>query len=550
LLGLGYLAAALALLIVALNLTWLRSDLYATWASRQASRERRIPGERGAILDRKGRPLALSLLGYAVASYRPEVARPAEEAEQLAPLLGMDRSTLVQRMMSGEYVYLARRLPPERALEIEKLSKEGKLPGILLEPDPRRIYPAGATSLLGFVGADGRGLEGLEYALDAVLTGASGETALEESVTGRLPLPGGARMTPTRRGADVVLSIDEDLQAVAEVALSRAVERTGARGGCVLVFHLEEGDLLAAASWTAPHAQGGPSPSQNFCFNRAYEPGSAMKAITFAGLLATGLALDQKVEVPPRVEVGGWSFHDAEPHPRRVVTVEDVIAESSNVGTILLARRLGADGLLENMRRLGLGSPTGVGFPGEAAGILPGRDGISASTWATLAIGQGVAVTPLQMVQALGAVATGGSMVRPRLLREVVREGRREPVPSRPPLRVLGPEVAKELTRALEAVVARGTGQKAAVPGYRVAGKTGTARKPRPDGKGYGPGYLASFYGFAPVSRPVLVVGVVLDEPTPIWGGEAAAPVFREVMARALGSLGIPPDEPPPPSQG
>lgn len=547
-LGLGGVVARLTVLQVR------EAEAYASLALEQRIREIPLPATRGSILDRTGEELALSLEARAVYADPRYVRDPVGTARRLAGILGGRVRQLVRKLRSeGSFVYLARQVDLQLAARVERLG----LPGIGFLEESKRHYPARglvAPQVLGFVGLDGEGLAGLEYQYEDVLSGRPGTRETEIDPFGR-PIPHGVhREVPPVPGDDVVTTIDKNLQFRAQLALSRAVRRNHAKGGTVVVLDPHSGDVLAMATypWFDPNlvAELSPWALRNHTRNRAvtdvYEPGSVNKVITAAAAVEERvLPLAQRLEVPYRWRIGDKVFSDDHPHPVQAMTLGDIIAHSSNIGTILVAGRLGAEALAQYLARFGFGQKTGVGFPGESAGILPALYEYWDTSMGTLPIGQGVAVTPLQMAAVYGAIATGGEWVQPRLVRGTVDpSGRFHPAP--PPLsrRVVSERTARVVTRMLAYAVRAGTGTNAQIAGYWLAGKTGTARKPLPNALGYSEDkHVASFIGFLPASDPQVVIAAMLDEPTTVYGGVAAAPLFREVALHAIGRLRIAPGE-------
>jgi cell division protein FtsI (penicillin-binding protein 3) len=395
----------------------------------------------------------------------------------------------------------------------------------------------------------------VEYQKDQQLAGHAGSTVVERDPNGR-QLPGGRVVQSAQPGQGLVLTIDRSLQFDAEQALSNEIVTSNARGGIAVIMDSHSGDILAMANMVAG-ANGAPpgqAPS-NSALTNVYEPGSVTKVVTIGGALQNHVITpDQRFSVPDSTQVAGSVFHDAEGHPTQSMSVSDILAQSSNVGTIGIAQQLGKNQLASYLRAFGLGKRTGLGFPGESAGLLLDPAHESGTDIATVPIGQGEAVTAVQMLDAYNAVANGGSFVPPRLVRATIgSDGAQHAVSTQQPHRIISPGTAQQLTTMLQQVVQSGTGTTAALSGYSVAGKTGTAQKPNVNGPGYQPGaYMATFVGFVPAQRPALTAIVVLDQPTPIFGGVVAAPVFAQIAQYELRRLGVapaPPPAPPAPSQ-
>ncbi|MGH2724200.1 MAG: peptidoglycan D,D-transpeptidase FtsI family protein [Actinomycetota bacterium] len=519
---------------------------YEALARDQRIRRIPLPAARGSIFDRNFHELALSLPARAVYAHPRLVENPGRTAAELAPLLGTKTWTLRRTLEAdAAFVYLARRVDLEVARKVERLN----LAGIGFLDESKRYYPGQdlAAQLLGFVGIDDQGLAGLELQYDELLSGTGGTMVIEQDPSGN-PIPQGReRIVPPVPGRDVVLTIDADLQFQAQRALEAAVAANGARGGTVVIMEPRSGRVLAMA--TAPsfdanaYSEAAPDRTRNRSVTDVYEPGSVNKVITAAAAVEEGVVpLSETLAVPDNYLVGDKVFHDAHPHPPARMTLTDIIAKSSNVGTIMVAQRVGKAMLDRYLRRFGFGQPTGVGFPGEADGILLPRDEWWSTSMGTIPIGQGIAVTPLQMASVYATVANGGVRVIPTLVRGTVdEEGTfvRAPAPAR--RRVISERTARKLTGMLAQAVEAGTGLQAQIARYWVAGKTGTARKPLEGALGYSDQYVASFLGFVPAADPRLVVAAILDEPDTIYGGIAAAPLFREVTRFALAHLGVPP---------
>jgi cell division protein FtsI (penicillin-binding protein 3) len=538
---------ALAFAGVAVRLVLLQvrqADAYQALAREQRIRSISLPAARGSILDRDGHELALSLPARAVFADPRLVKDPSATAETLAPLLELPTGFLRQRLeASGAFVYLARRVDLGVARSIEEL----ELPGIGFLEESKRHYPGDdlAAHLLGFVGLDDVGLAGLELQHDETLGGQPGSMVIEQDPSGNTIPHGEGRFVAPVPGEDLILTIDRDLQFQAERALGAAVKANGAKGGTVIVMEPATGQVLATATsptFDANAFDEAPSAATRaWAFIDMYEPGSVNKVITAAAALEEGaIGTHDVLRVPAQYQVSDHVFHDAHPHPPLDMTLTDVIAQSSNIGTIQVAERLGKDLLDQYLRRFGFGTVTGVGFPGEVPGDLMPVDEWWGTSMGTIPIGQGIAVTPLQMLSVYATIANGGVRVQPTLVRGTI-DGAGRFVESPPPdrVRVVSARTAELVTGMLTQAVSDGTGTEAQIGGYWVAGKTGTARKPFEGG--YSNKYVASFIGLLPASDPQLVVAAILDEPATVYGGVAAAPLFREVATSAVIHMKIPP---------
>ena len=506
-----------------------------------------LPAQRGQIVDRNGARLALSTPADDVYADPQLVDDPWGTATRLSPLLGVGVPDLVHAMTSdGTFVYLARHLGRGASDRVQRLA----LPGIGLLPTSKRSYPAGslASQVLGFVGTDGVGLTGLELGYQDVLAGTPGERTHELGLSGQAIVSGVDEERAPIAGATVVTTIDRDLQFQAQAALEQAVEEQGARGGTVIVMDPRTAEVLAMASNPSfdPNAFGdAPSATyRNRAVTDAYEPGSTNKVITAAAAIQErAIPLGTRLTVPWTMPVGDYIIHDSQSHAPMQMTLGDIVAESSNIGAVMVADRLGAPALATYLARFGLGRATGVGFPGESNGIILPLDQWNDTILATTAYGQGIAATPLQMVSVYSTIANDGRWVQPKLVRGTIGpDGSLEPNEGAPPRRVVSAETARMVTRMLAYAVQDGTGTNAQIPGYQVAGKTGTARIPTGDGSGYLEGqYIASFIGYLPAGDPEVVVAAILDRPAAVYGGLAAAPLFKRVALAAIARLGIAP---------
>ena len=512
-----------------------------------------LPATRGRIYDRNLDDLAISIPARAIWADPRLVKDKKRAAARLAKALGVPRKALAQRLDSrGRFVYLARRIPKTRGDVVQAMN----LPGIFVEVDVARRYPSGtvASQVLGFVDVEGHGQAGIEQQYDGLLRGHPGKVQLERDPRGRTIPQGRRSLEPAEPGTDLVLTIDQQLQYVTEQALARAVRDHKAKAGSVVVMSPRTGEVLAMANVPTfdPNriARSKPEARKNRAIADVFEPGSTNKTITAAAALQHGVVTPRtETIVPDNLPLcPEKTFHDSHSHAPELMTFADIVAKSSNVGTIMAARDLGRDRLYQAEVDFGYGRRSGVDLPGESPGIVrPAKDWYCTDL-GTNAIGQGVAVTVLQMASVYATVANNGVLRPPTLLRGTVDgRGRLARAERKPGRRVLSARTARTLTRILEGVVEEGgTGTQAALDEWRVAGKTGTARKPDPNRRGYLPGaYVGSFIGFAPAEKPAVVVAVVIDQPTRgYYGGSVAAPVFKEVAGTALRRLGVVPTLP------
>jgi cell division protein FtsI/penicillin-binding protein 2 len=513
-------------------------------AQMQQSDTVEVPGTRGRVLDRTGKPLALSEESATVIATPYQVEDPEETAARLAPLMEVSESEVAKKLsdQTSGFEYLAHKISLRSAEEIRDMN----IHGISLVPDSRRIYPQGelASQLIGAVGDENQGLTGLESGEEEVLGGSNGEQRVVKDALGKpIRLED---VKPATTGADIHLTIDAAIQQTTEDALADIGEAYSPKGATAIVMDPRTSDVLAMANWPAfdPTDLSDATDTQlaNRATNYTYEPGSTFKAFTVAAALS-----DQKVTpntsfyLPSELKVYDRVIGEAEDRAPMDATVSEIIAQSSNVGSVKIGMEVGAERFDHWMRTFGFGEPTGVGYPGEEQGIVPDLDDYSGSTMANLPIGQGVAVTPIQMMEGYAAIANGGILRAPRLTEQVGSET----IPLPEGNRILAPRVAAQVRQMLEGVVEDGgTASSVSVPGYQLAGKTGTAQKVDEDGTYSDSRYVSSFIGFAPAHNPGLLVSVIVDEPegSEYHGAEVAAPAFGEIADFALPYLGISPN--------
>ncbi|HEV8563576.1 MAG TPA: penicillin-binding protein 2 [Actinomycetota bacterium] len=503
-----------------------------------------LPADRGQILDRARTPLAITLEARDVYADPTKVTDPQAEALKIAPVLEMKVWEVRQRLQAeGQFSFVARQVDRDAADRIDAMH----LAGIGILPVPKRFYPAGnlAAQVLGFVGVDGQGLSGLEDQYDDVLAGTPGERTAEVSPDGLTIAQGVDVVTAPQPGRDLVTTLVRDLQYFAQIQLKAAVEANHALGGTLIVMDPITGDIYAMATypWFDPnrYATYDQARFRNRAVTDSFEPGSVNKVITAAAAVQErAFPLNHRFTVPDHTQVDDYTIHDSHAHATEQMTLGDIVAESSNVGAVRVANTVGASRLSAYLSRFGFGEPTGLGFPGETGGIVPSLSQWSEASLATIAYGQGVSVTTLQMASVYATIANGGRYVRPRLVRGTLdADGAFDPAPASPTRRVVSADTAETVTEMLASAVADGTGSAAQIAGYQVAGKTGTALKPDPETGGYSQRYVASFIGFLPASQPRVVVAAILDEPSTIYGGIAAAPLFQKVARYAIQRLGI-----------
>ena len=530
-----------------LRAVWLQGVRAQSLGRMAASQHRQtvdVAANRGTIYDSTGVQLAVGEQAMTVYADPLQIRDATKVAPVISRVLRLDPKQVYERISdrSHGFVYVERKADATRAARLERLH----ITGLGFYPEETRFYPQHsiAAQVLGYAGVDNHGLSGLELTLDRPLAGQAGRETLVRDPFGHV-LDSIVSKT-ARDGSDVSLTIDHNIQAEAEQVLRQTVQRWRAKDGTAIVLDPHTGAVLAMAVAPTYDANSFPSVPKDAQRNRAitdtYEPGSTFKLVTVAGALSTGTVTPQeKFTLPYAIQVADRRIHDAEPRGTETMSVAKILSKSSNVGAITLAELLDKDRLASWISRFGFGHPTGIDFPGESQGIVLPVDKWSGSTIGNVPIGQGIAVTPMQMASAYAAIANGGVWTRPHLV-DRVGDGLAKPVVRR---RIVTRWIARELTSMLQNVVLDGTGTLAQIPGYHVAGKTGTAAKPDPRG-GYSTSkYVASFVGFAPATRPRVVVLVTVDEPQgAIWGGVVAAPAFKEIAQQTLQYLSAPPDAP------
>ena len=544
----------LGVFVLAFGLTFLRAawlqgvqaSSFGRLASSQHSEDVVIPAARGTVYDRGGVQLAIGEQAQTVYADPRQVKDPRREAIVIARTLKLDPAAVSEALSDRTrgFVYVARKADP--AL-VAKLRRQG-LPGINSYAEERRFYPqfSLASQVLGYAGVDNRGLAGLELSLDKELAGRPGRERVVKDASGQAI---DTVVSQTERdGRDVYLTLDHTIQANAQAVLRDTVLRWHAKSATAIVLDPTTGAVRAMAIAPGFDANVYPKVWRVLQRNRAvtdtYEPGSTFKLVTVAGALSEGLVTPTtRFTLPYELQVADRRIHDAEPRGTETMTVSEILSRSSNVGAITLAERLTRHRLVRWISRFGFGQATGIDFPGESPGIMLPEDRWSGSSIGNIPIGQGIAVTPIQMASAYAAIANRGVWLRPHLVDHVGDGNVAKPARRR----VVSSWVAREVMAMLKNVVAEGTGTLAVVPGYQVAGKTGTAAKPDPQGGYSDSRYVASFVGVVPASRPRLVILVSVDEPRgAIWGGVVAAPAFAQIAKFDLQYLdgGVPPDAP------
>src|ERR1700720_2190683 len=523
---------------------------YLARAQRQQQRTIEITPKRGIIYDRNLRALAMSVPVKSAFAVPAEIADESLAARLLSGVLGVPQDVLEARMASSRsFVWISRKLPPEKVEAIEALN----LKGVYFQDENQRFYPKRdlAAHVLGFVDPDEKGLAGIEYQLDGQIRSKSEKIVVMADARQRWFDGGEAQR---ERGANVVLTLDEKIQYVAQRELLAAIEKTRAMAGSVIVMNPNTGEILAMANWPRFNPNAASEAPAESRMNRAvtalYEPGSTFKVITLAA------AFDQDITRPNEVfdcengaiYIAGHRIRDHKPFG--LLNVSEILAKSSDVGAIKIALRLGAPRFYDYIRAFGFGSPTGVDLPGESRGLVHRLENWSAISIGSVSMGQEIGVTPIQLITAVSAIANGGLLMKPHVV-QTVKRGERI-VPAEGPLavpeprRVIRPETAATLRRLMEGVVLSGTGKLARLDGWTAAGKTGSAQKIDPATGRYSPTQLiASFTGFAPINDPAVTILVSLDSPVGQHeGGQVAAPVFKRIAEQVLPYLDVPRDVP------
>ncbi|RLL54995.1 peptidoglycan glycosyltransferase [Mariprofundus sp. EBB-1] len=530
----GLLVLGVLLLAVrAVDLQWFQSEHLSNLAEKQRYRQFTTIAPRGPILDQKGRMLAESLQTPSLAAIADEV--PSDRIAELARALGMSHKKLQRKLGKRKgFVWLARQIPPAVAANVMALN----IPGVRQESEWQRYHPLGPETghLLGFVGVDGRGLEGIERTWNKQLSGEAGLRQVRRDARGH-SLPDGRWVRAPKAGQAITLTLDSSIQSVAYAALAEGVLSQNAKGGSVVVMRPKDGAILAMASWPGYNPNNfrhyHPSEWRNRAITDVFEPGSTLKPFTIAAALETGRwQPDTKIYCEKgSMKVADYTIHDD--HPEEWLDVTGVLVRSSNIGSAKMALDIGARSLYEMMTKAGFGTRSGTGLSGESSGIVLPPERWGPVETANIAFGQGIAVTPLQLATAFSVLANDGLYMPPTLFANRLDQ--------QTPTRIMSSTIAHQVSQMLEyATSTEGTGSKAVPSGYRVAGKTGTAQKPNPRG-GYSKGkYDAVFAGFAPAYDPQVVIVVLVDEPKKsIYGGQVAAPIFRNIAENVLPYLGI-----------
>ena len=530
------------------DLQAVRGEALADAALSQRLRTLEIPAYRGSILDRTGQALAVTVEARDVTADQTLIEDPAALAVELAPILEVPQDVLADRL-TGEkrFMYVAKGVTPETWDRISSL----RLPGIFSEETSQRTYPAGdlASHIVGFVQGDGSGGAGIESAFNDILTGTPGQQTYERGPGGRVIPTQNQSSTAAVAGSDVQLTIDRDVQFVAQEALQGVVQRSGALSATAVVMDVRTGEILAMV--TAPDfdpnhfTQSTDDDRRNRAITDIFEPGSTGKVITAAAVINEGVVDPlTPIKVPGKLERAGKKFNDYWEHGTLRLTMTGAFAKSSNIGMILAAEKMPKRQLARYMEKFGITQRTDLGLPGESAGLMLQPENWYGTTFPTMAFGQGYSVTAVQMTDVFATIANGGVRVKPSIVDATIdADGTVTKTPDAERDRVVREETARQVMAMMEAVTAEGgTAPQARIPGYRVAGKTGTAQFVDPDCRCYAGDVTASFIGVAPADAPRLAVGVFVHQPKRgRSGGELAGPVFKEITTYALQAMQIPP---------
>jgi cell division protein FtsI (penicillin-binding protein 3) len=542
--GLLFAGFLLCFLVIVGRALWLQGVQGGALASEAVSQQTEtvtVPGLRGSLLDRRGNRLATSEDAATIFATPYQVENPPQAAKKLASILELDEADVLRSLTAeGGFSYIAHKVSLEQAGRIERL----KLEGIGELPDSRRTYPQGemAGQVVGAVGSENQGLTGLEAGEESILSASDGERRIVRDALGdpiRLET-----VQDAEDGEDIQLTLDPQIQHKTEQVLAEVGETFAPKGATAIVMDPRSSEILAMASWPPVDPNDLSSASNDDLVNKAtgftYEPGSTFKAFTVSAALEEKLVTPTSSFVlPPSIQVADRTIEDAEERGTETMSVAEILAHSSNVGAVTIGLEVGAEKFSKWIDRFGFGRPTGVQFPAEEQGIVPALDEYSGSSMGNLPIGQGLAVTPMQMMAGYAAIADGGILRQPQLIERIGDEPVHEPKGHR----VIEAGVAAQVREMLEGVLAAGgTASEVSVPGYTLAGKTGTAEVA--ENGGYSESkYVASFIGFAPAQDPKFLAAVIVDQPQgDIYGGSVAAPAFGQIAAFSLPSLGVAPE--------
>ncbi len=542
--GLLFAGFLLCFLVVIGRAAWLQGVQGAQLASEAAYQQTEVvsvPGLRGSLLDRYGNPLAVSEDAATIYATPYQVKNPVKTATELARILKLERDKVLESLTEESgFAYVDKEVDLPTAARVERL----ELAGIGQVPASKRSYPQGemAGQTIGSVGTEGEGLTGLELGEEDALRGSDGERRVVKDALGeaiRLDT-----VNEAEDGANVKTTLDPAIEKATEEALGEVGEMWSPKGATAIVMNPRNSQVLAMANWPPVDptdlAEAEPESLLNRATGFTYEPGSTFKAFTVSAALEEGIVTPTTTfTLPPALQVADRTIEDAEERGAVTLSVAEILSHSSNVGAVTIGLEVGAEKFSRWINRFGFGRPTGIEFPGEEQGLVPALDEYSGSTMGNLPMGQGLSVTPIQMLAGYAAIANGGILKRPQLIEDVGGEPVNEPRGRR----VISAGVAAEVREMLEGVLAPGgTASEVSVPGYVLAGKTGTAQVAE-NGTYSKTKYVASFIGFAPAQNPQLLVAVIVDEPHgEIYGGSVAAPAFGKIAEFALPYLGVPPE--------
>lgn len=522
---------------------------YADAAREQRTRDIVIHAKRGTIFDRSGNVLAKSVEAVTVYANPKEIENPGLVTQKIVETIGGDEPQIFNRLANREksFAYVAMRIDPAEADSLKKALKEIGAEGIYYLTDTKRVYPYGevAGQVVGAVGNDNQGVSGLELYYNDILAGKDGEVLVQRGRDGS-PIAGGVEKDlPAKDGKDIVISIDVDIQQQAEKVVAKAVNDWGAISGSAVVMDPTTGEILAACSTPYLDPNDLSSASSEALklkpVTDSFEPGSTFKPLT------AGMAIDEgksdpgkSYNIPPSIKVGDHNVTDSHKHGHITLTLREILRDSSNIGTVMVAREVGGDAFWSYLQKMHMGEKTGIDHPGENAGIVQKKENWNGSSLGSMSFGQGISTTPIQLCRAIGAIADQGLMRKPHFL--ISEGGKRVEYPQ--PERIFKTATAAKVADMMKTVVDSGTGKKGAIPGYAVSGKTGTAQRAKPGGGGYIKGsYTASFIGFAPTDAPKVLVNVAIVGTPDGYGGPTAGPPFQEIMKTALKRLNISPSD-------
>ena len=549
------------LFVLALRLAWVQLVDGRVWAERareQLQESRSLQTPRGAIYDRSGKELAISHMAKSLYANPREIKDPDQLAKQLAPLLRMDENALRDRLkVKGAFIWLKRTLEPSEYKAVADFIAGRKIHGLDFLEESRRVYPNDmlAAHVLGFVGTDDKGLTGIEMAMDESIRGQTHKQILDTDSKGIPIFKSIFAFQKPKAGHSIYLTIDSSVQFAVEQALDSAIARTAAQAATMIVMNPRTGEILAMASRPAFNPNSFYRFPEQVWRNRAvstiYEPGSTFKSVVAAAGFQEKVVTAQEVfNDTGAIDVGGRVIKNWDGGSYGRMPFSDYVKFSINTGFAEVAQRMGGARMLKYSEAFGFGKATGVELPGEEDGLLLSLKSMQPSDVATMGIGQAVAVTPLQLITAVSALANDGKLLKPHIIKEIRDSDGLLVSYSAPQVvrQAVSPEVAHEMMGLMEKVLTEGGGKKARVEGYRFAGKTGTAERLRDNGAGYDPGrYIASFVGFGPLEDVQLAGLVVIDSPRGLYyGGEIAAPVFAEAMTQVVRILGLRPSQPTP----